>query len=309
MPRVSRPALFRERCSQPRLEATRSFVKLMFSRRACKDGAMTMMDEMCYSLPTFLVIGAQKCGTTWLARMMRQHPEVGVARMKEVHFFDQSENYERGIDWYQRQFLVPKGIKAVGEFTPNYLATVGDPGETVEDIAGRVHAALPGARFIAVLRSPVARAISAYRFCARVGWVRPGQRLSEVVNQFGITSMGRYDLHFDSWFRFYPRDRFLILIFEEHLADNNKQNTLSQIFRHIGVADGFVPDGLYEKYNVAGSNDFGPKTHERSEQVRIASAEWERAFPVTAAEHQYLQAVYEPHIAALGKLLGRSLPW
>ncbi|RYJ02932.1 MAG: sulfotransferase, partial [Actinomycetales bacterium] len=54
--------------------------------------------------PTFLCIGAQKCGTTWLASAVAQHPEVGTGRKKELHFFDQRAAYERGLDWYESQF-------------------------------------------------------------------------------------------------------------------------------------------------------------------------------------------------------------
>jgi hypothetical protein len=75
--------------------------------------------------PTFLCIGAQKCGTTWLATAVSQHPEVGTGRKKELHFFDQREAYARGLDWYESQFRTGPETRAVGEFTPNYWRTVG----------------------------------------------------------------------------------------------------------------------------------------------------------------------------------------
>ena len=56
--------------------------------------------------PTFLCIGAQKCGTTWLVSAVAQHPRSAPAARSELHFFDQRARYERGIAWYERQFRV-----------------------------------------------------------------------------------------------------------------------------------------------------------------------------------------------------------
>ena len=50
-------------------------------------------------LPSFIGIGAQRCGTTWLYESLAAHPEVYVSRPKELYFF--TKNYMRGLDWYQ----------------------------------------------------------------------------------------------------------------------------------------------------------------------------------------------------------------
>src|SRR5688572_26171231 len=71
--------------------------------------------------PNFLVIGAQKSGTTWLAEMLRQHPDVYTSPKKELHYFDLKANYALGIDWYRQQFAGETGQRAIGECTPNYL--------------------------------------------------------------------------------------------------------------------------------------------------------------------------------------------
>ena len=76
--------------------------------------------------PTFLVLGAQKCGTTWLAKMVSQHPDVSVATKKEMHFFDKAYNYQKGLNWYEEQFDITSSTKAIGEFTPNYFWTSED---------------------------------------------------------------------------------------------------------------------------------------------------------------------------------------
>jgi len=53
--------------------------------------------------PNFLIIGAQKCGTTSLFYYLSQHPQLNLPAIKEIHFFDLE--YERGIGWYYSLFL------------------------------------------------------------------------------------------------------------------------------------------------------------------------------------------------------------
>ena len=55
-------------------------------------------------LPTFVVIGAMKCGTTSLYRYLQQHPEICMSRTKEPNFFVREKNYDKGIEWYQSLF-------------------------------------------------------------------------------------------------------------------------------------------------------------------------------------------------------------
>jgi hypothetical protein len=103
-------------------------------------------------LPTFLVVGAQRCGTTLLHTILRQHPDVYVpSRRKEVHYFDRF--YERGSEWYAGFFEEER--PAVGEVTPDYLF---EP-----QVPARIKALLPPCRIVVLLRDPVERAWSGYR--------------------------------------------------------------------------------------------------------------------------------------------------
>ena len=88
--------------------------------------------------PTFLVIGAQKCGTTWLAEMVSQHPEVAVGKVKELSFFNKIPNYRKGLKWYEDQFNVTGSTKAIGEFTPNYFWTSNDEKEINRNLTGKI---------------------------------------------------------------------------------------------------------------------------------------------------------------------------
>ncbi|HYX84478.1 MAG TPA: sulfotransferase [Gaiellales bacterium] len=111
-------------------------------------------------LPDFLVIGAQRCGTTSLYRYLEKHPNViGASPSKGVHYFDM--NAERSLRWYRAHFPTERrrrqaGSGAVtGEASPYYLFHPRGP--------DRVRAAVPDARLIAMLRDPVDRAYSQYQ--------------------------------------------------------------------------------------------------------------------------------------------------
>jgi len=120
-------------------------------------------------LPDFLIIGAQKGGTTSLADYLTAHRDVIPAKCKEVHFFD--TDFARGIDWYRSHFPVPPRYRLrkallgkrymTGDATPYYLFH--------PLAASRCHDLLPNARIVIMLRDPVDRAYSHYHHQVRHG--------------------------------------------------------------------------------------------------------------------------------------------
>src|SRR5437899_5084217 len=102
-------------------------------------------------LPDFLIIGAQKAGTTALYAYLRRHPNVTGPPWKEVSFFDR--HYARGERWYRGNFpnvLLTRG-RLVGEAGPSYLFHPLAP--------DRIAALVPRARLITLVRDPVDRAL------------------------------------------------------------------------------------------------------------------------------------------------------
>ena len=83
--------------------------------------------------PNFLLIGAQKAGTTWISAMLREHPQIFLPQRKELHFFNRRDNYERGLEWYRAQFGQHQGEPAIGECTPNYLWVSDAPEELLAE--------------------------------------------------------------------------------------------------------------------------------------------------------------------------------
>ena len=127
-------------------------------------------------LPTFLVIGAAKSGTTSLHRYLGQHPDIFVSRVKEPGFFafeGQSLDFDgpgdewiqqtvaTNIDAYAHHFEGVTSEKAIGESSPVYLYS--------KEAPGRIATHLENPHLIAILRDPVDRAFSQFLFFVQCG--------------------------------------------------------------------------------------------------------------------------------------------
>ena len=112
-------------------------------------------------LVNFLIVGAQKCGTTALASFLAKHPEIYITPVKESHYFD-AEDFDND-SWvirtrYHEMFRNRGGEKLVGEATPSYMY--------LEPVAERIYRYNPEMKLIFLLRDPVHRAISHYKMQA-----------------------------------------------------------------------------------------------------------------------------------------------
>ena len=115
-------------------------------------------------LPGFLIVGAERCGTTSMYHVLKQHPAVfGTSlRKQEVHFFDVA--YDRGLSWYQAQFPLAVSarlsMRGAGKAPVAFEAS---PYYMFHPLAPeRIHRDLPGVRLLVLLRDPVERAYSAH---------------------------------------------------------------------------------------------------------------------------------------------------
>ncbi len=189
-------------------------------------------------LPDFLIIGAQKAGTSSLYAHLCAQQGVHRAMRKEVRFFDQE--YARGVTWY-RAFFPPRGTtdtRLTGEATPNYFVHPMAP--------ARVAETLPDVRLIAILRNPIERAFSHYRHALRFGAIERHLTFEEALDserrlfsdypQFeppadqldqastfmrrSFVTRGVYVVQIRHWLEAVPRDRLLVLKFEDYLSDS-----------------------------------------------------------------------------------------
>jgi hypothetical protein len=118
----------------------------------------------------FIIIGAQKAGTTTLWQHLYRHPLIWMPGKKEEPFFCTPEaTVPNALDQFMESHFghSPK-MALLGKATPHYM--MGSEGAGVEQIADRIAAALPNIRLIALLRDPIERAASQYRMSVRRGW-------------------------------------------------------------------------------------------------------------------------------------------
>ncbi|MCS4191517.1 hypothetical protein GGP51_003013 [Salinibacter ruber] len=217
--------------------------------------------------PDFIIIGAQKSGTTALFDYMTQHPQILAPAIKEVHYFDRGEVRENGISFYRSHFWSQ-------DYKDRWAEEVGAPvvcGEATgayifyPPVARLVAEAVPDVRLIALLRNPVHRAFSQYQHNRRR---RPEEeplsfdeavraeddRVAEderklrsnplheakTLKKYSYVRRGLYYQQLQRWLEYFDREQLLIL----HSKDlrETPDQVLQDVFGFLGVGDVEIPN-------------------------------------------------------------------
>jgi hypothetical protein len=191
-------------------------------------------------LPNFLIIGAAKAGTSWIARRLSQHPQV--FESGSTYFFDNPINFAKGVDWYEQCFRGANGAVAIGEKTPSYLW--GSKYESSADpsiVPQRVRQVIPHARLIVILRNPVSRAVSHFNYAIRTGHLSPFSDIDQVltgrqhaVKGRRILDRGLYCRQIERWLEYFPREQMRILVLERDVMQRPSE-TLVDLCQFLGV--------------------------------------------------------------------------
>jgi len=163
------------------------------------------------ALPDFIVLGAQKAATSSVYRVLKGHPDVRMPREKEIDFFSEAFRFRRGLESYARHFqgLRPGGV--VGENSPGYLPCPACP--------GRIRAAVPQAKLVAVLRNPIERAYSSWRMQVLRG-AETAPFFEALHKDPRYVAYGRYYQQLSRYAEFFPASQLLVLLFDELAADS-----------------------------------------------------------------------------------------
>lgn len=294
--------------------------------------------------PTFLVVGTAKAGTSSLYDLLRQHPDVFMAPVKEPHHFSYetspghvapsgkrvplNDNAMTDRDTYLRLFDGAPAGAARGECSATYLY------EPVT--AARIAAFDPAMRIVAVLRDPVERAYSSFNHARRAG-VEPETDFLTAVDAEAeriaanatllvrYLDLGRYAEQLRRYREVFPAEQLLAVRYED-LAERPGE-TVAGIYRHIGVDDGFVPD-LGVRRNVSAVPRADSRLHRLvladspvnalarrlvSRQRRDDLAQWikgrlfDRPDPLDPAVAAELRGRMAGEVAELEELLGWDL--
>ncbi|MEY2404047.1 MAG: hypothetical protein QOD38_1598 [Acidimicrobiaceae bacterium] len=254
-------------------------------------------------LPTFVVIGVLRGGTTSLSRYLGAHPQVFVASQKEVHFFD--KHFDEGLGWYERQFQDAGTARQAGEATPAYL---------YNDIAmQRLRATLPDAKLIVTLREPVERAYSHYWLLRAQN--RTDKDFEQAVREdptHGWLERGRYLRFLQPLEAEREAGRLHVLLFED-LRDSPAE-TYAEICRFLDIDDSVLPAVVGRQINAyvairsmrvrRWSGRLPKQLRDVVGRVNTSRVPYPSLDPELAAD---LRAEFEEDNAALADWLGRDL--
>ncbi len=274
----------------------RSLKNLLLQARV----SMRKLSPVRRALPSWLIVGAARAGTTSLYDAIVQHPRIRPALTKEVSFF--SHHFTRGERWYRAHFPSEASLAGgliAGEASPAYIFHPLAP--------ARIASLLPNVRLIALLRDPVRCAVSLHSFVRSLRFEtlplaealrREEERIGPVLKalgsdenadirplvRFSYKSRGIYVDQIKRLHAHFPKERVLILKSEDFFAEPSA--VLRQVFDFIGVDPDFRPPDLSPQNTGLYESGGAP--------------------PEVMAE---LKAFFAPHNARLYEYLGRDFGW
>lgn len=249
-------------------------------------------------LPSLLILGAQRSGSTSLFNYLVQHPDVLPPLGKEIHYFDL--HYQRGLNWYRGRFPYAhrlRGGTLTLDASPYYLLHPLAP-----ERAARL---LPGAKLVALLRNPVERALSHYQHEVRGGREslpferaieQEAERLSGEEerlrsdptyysfnhHRYSYVRRGRYLEQLRRWVEHFPRSQLLVLQSERLFAD--PVGATATVHEFLGV-----------------------RPHRLEHYKPFLHGAYDREMP--AGVRTRLVEYFEPHNRELYDWLGKEFDW
>lgn len=207
-----------------------------------------------HSKPSFMIIGAQKAGTTGLYKTLVQHPQILAPQRKEIHYFDDSMlQYENHLQ-YHTMFPFPHRLmpkKLTFEASPSYLYHT--------DCPRRIYDYSPKMLFIVILREPVSRAFSAWQMYRKfrnrkdpklqklAEWRSFEQAVKEEIDKLQETcwsnnptayvKRGIYVEQLERYFQYFPKKSLLIIAYDELLS--NMESVLKKVCTFLGIQEEF----------------------------------------------------------------------
>ncbi len=280
-------------------------------------------------LPDFIVIGAQKCGTSSLHFYLDSHPDIRMSVEKELQFFSRDDRWSRGVAWYRERLAAggKPGAALIGESSPQYTWYPFGP-----DVPQRMHSLLPDAKLIYIVRDPIERLLSQYMDWIHLFWEDRDieAALSDVTTRPNrYIEPGCYRTQLDRYLQYYPAENILVLTLEELSGDPD--TTMARVYAFIGADPAFRSPALNETRNPqAGKRKpnalfralmterlrfelleprrlpvWAAKALKRVINLTGQRLERPQLLPATAAR---LKAIYRDEVAGLEAFCGGSFP-
>lgn len=188
------------------------------------------------ALPTFVLIGAMKAGTTSLYHYLGAHPEIYVPPTKEPDFFSVDEIWDRGVDWYAELYGPGASARARGDCSPSYAMRGQYP-----SAAARMATVLPDARIVFLVRHPLERIRSMWIHHAFTG--RERRPLVDAVRADArYVDTSRYAWQLGAYLEAFALERITVVSAER--LRTRRSETMTQILDGVGVAPADVGPGV-----------------------------------------------------------------
>lgn len=204
--------------------------------------------------PNFFLVGSMKSGTTSLHRYLAAHPQIFMTvDPKEPTFFlkrDQlldvlpgveQRGFWRGEHAYLDLFKAAEGSTVIGEASANYARL-----NRVQGVPERIARFNPDARILFLARDPIERTISHYWYMVR-HFEERRDMLTAIRDEPDYTDTSHYAMQLDAWRTCFPAERVKLITTEALSAD--PRDTMAEVFRWLGVDDGFQPCNLSKRAN------------------------------------------------------------
>lgn len=283
------------------------------------------------SLPNFFIIGAAKAGTSSLHHYLGQHGEIQMSAIKEPNFFSGPPG--------DIPFPIGKVVSDRGEYESLFDSRCAVRGEASvgysnhprrSGVPERIEAMVPEAKFVYLVRDPIARTASHYRYrVAMEGERRPiGEALGDLSDPYCVYRCpSLYATQLDLYLERFPQERVLVVDQADLLAQ--RASTLAEIFAFLGVDTAVDPAAFEEELNSGANNRAYPLAYVRLRKALAASplkvlprslkrrlrgslerTAWSEVPPAELDDdlRNRLGELFEPQVTRLRALTGKSFP-
>lgn len=210
----------------------------------------------------FLVIGAQKCATSWLYYCLKEHPEILLPEDKVEHAYFGSEMFrENGIEWYNERFNDRNEDKKKGEVAVDYIY------DTSAALYLNQHGQNP--QIIASLRDPADRFVSSYFWLIRKGKlpnIPIEEGIEEVLAQPAgfpnkldsaleeVVRRGCYAPQLQAYMEQFTNENIKVMLYESIKKDSS--SALKEVYQFLGIDSEFVPKSINDRPKKNSYNSF-----------------------------------------------------
>lgn len=178
-------------------------------------------------LPTFMVIGVAKCGTTTLCNTLAKHPDIFISHPKEPNYFNKAIHYESTRSEYEALFENSGSLPLCGEGSVSYT----NPNR-IHFIPKRIHDAIPDCRLVFMVRHPIKRMESEWKMHQRLG--KTSQSFSDALQyDMMLYNHGMYWNLLTHYLKYFDKEQILIVFMED--LKNSFDNEIVRVLKHIGA--------------------------------------------------------------------------